>query len=188
MINSIKFDYTKVRNAKVYNVSDVVKFINSAASEDISKMFSHAHVLYPAKYVELKIYKREALLELIAGENKAGSKIIAYFPICAMDFLPGPKLQVGDERTPEGVFSLRVMQNSHNWWMWMDLLNLEQVGKVGVGNSFYFCTDYPKKSDFKKSQSIGIKNPGNGICIHGNCITAGCPSLENYLQLLWDTI
>lgn len=179
-IDSINFDYSKVKKAKVNNVSDVVKFINEAAAVDILRIFTHAHVSYPAKYVELKIYKREALLELIAGENKAASKIVARFPICAMDFVPGPKLQVGDERTPEGVFSLRLVQNSRNWWMWMDLRNLDQTGAVGVGNSFYFCTDYPHKSDISKSQSIGIKNPGGSICIHGNCVTAGCPSLENW--------
>lgn len=140
-----------------------------------------ADVKYPPSFVLLKVYKEEAELEIWAGANASSLKRIAEFPVCAMDFTPGPKLKEGDGRTPEGRYALDFYGYSKNWFMWMDLSpkNIDRRGRVGTGSAFRFCTDYPRDIDKARSKSIDIQTPGSGICIHGNCCSSGCPSLKN---------
>ncbi len=158
---------------------EVASRIESLYGETITSWFEEAQISYPPAYVKLEVYKQERVVAVFAGESPEKSREVKRLAICAMDFEPGPKLQEGDEKTPEGIYSLRPLTNSKNWFMWMDIQNPFHRGKVNTGDSFYLCTDYPKAEDRKRSDSIGIKNPGSAICIHGNCVSRGCPSLRN---------
>jgi len=104
--------------------------------------------------------------------------------VCAVDDEPGTKFKEGDGKTPEGFYNCSTLYGSSNWFMWINL-NYNQIddsGEVGNGFSgFRICTDYPHSIDrLRTKEKLGNKiSPGGQICIHGNCVTAGCISFKN---------
>lgn len=133
-------------------------------------------------FISIRLYKYEGELEVWGGTNRSDAmKLIKRYPICAMDFMPGTKLQQGDEKTPEGSFDLSFHYSSRNWFMHMNLSpeSLNKPGNPATDPAFYSCTDYPTAFDKALAKSIGIKNPGSAICLHGNCVSAGCASMQN---------
>ena len=177
--NEIHYDLSKTSLTRVHSNQDVVQFVFDTAKEDLQLMFKDHDIAFPPKYLKANVYKRSYEFELWAGNTPETAVAIARFPICSMDFVPGPKLQQGDERTPEGRYHLTALGHSKNWWMWIDPFHIEDEGKVGSGHSYYYCTEYPNETDKQRSRSIGIRNPGNAICLHGNCASLGCVSLTN---------
>lgn len=134
-------------------------------------------------YISIRIYKKEAELEIWSGNNdKENLTLLAVYPICAMGFDPGTKLKQGDERTPEGSFSLDFYNSSKNWYMHINLSpdHIDDPGNVHNGPAFYACTDYPTDFDKQLSASMGINKPGSAICLHGNCTSVGCASVQNH--------
>ena len=133
-------------------------------------------------FISIRIYKYDGDLEVWGGTSKDGEmKLLKRYSICAMDFMPGTKLQQGDEKTPEGSFALSFHYSSSNWFMHMNL-SPELIGNPGnaaTDPAFFSCTDYPTQFDRELSKSIGVKNPGSAICLHGNCVSAGCASMQN---------
>jgi hypothetical protein len=107
--------------------------------------------------------------------------LLADVPICAMDREPGPKLRQGDGKTPEGFYTGDFGFWSRYWWMWMDVgeSTVDNPGSVGRGSAFKICLNYPNVLDRKRSLHCGVQRPGSEICVHGNCVTAGCVSFEN---------
>jgi murein L,D-transpeptidase YafK len=66
--------------------------------------------------------------------------------------------------------------------MWIKLNNkeIDTYGSVGYGSSFKICLEYPLPIDAQRTRKFSPgHNPGSAICIHGNCVTAGCISFEN---------
>ncbi len=166
---------------------EILNFLQQNYGDSYTRMIAAAR-LGKITAVHIRIYKEERELEVWAGEK--GDKLVrlATFPICAMDFAPGPKLRQGDERTPEGLYTLYPRFSSNNWYMRIpiapDMLerDLDTLGAddyFNKGSVFFYCTDYPSAEDRQRSKSINIKNPGSSICLHGNCVTAGCPSMQN---------
>ena len=53
--------------------------------------------------------------------------------------------------------------------------------------TIYACTDYPVPIDTKLARHAKSNNPGSAICIHGNCVSAGCISMNNadYLEIYY---
>ena len=93
-------------------------------------------------YFTMRLYKANAEIEIWAGTgNQQELKKIAVYPICAMDFKPGTKLREGDERTPEGSFSLSFSYRSSKWFMHIDLNHPENEGDEKADPAFYMCTD-----------------------------------------------
>ena len=92
-----------------------------------------------------------------------------------MDFVPGPKFEVGDGKTPEGFYFPQFLYGSNYYWMWIKLTEreLDKPGRVGKGSSFKMCINYPNILDSVKSKAYTLKTGGE-ICLHGNCVSAGC--------------
>ncbi len=161
---------------------EILSKIVNLKADSLNKKLKDAGFLQMPVYISVRIYKLEKTLEIWAGmDDQSEMKILARYPICAIDYLPGPKLREGDERTPEGTFELKEHYHSKNWYMHIDLRPgmVENEGNEKTGDSFYFCTDYPTSFNKALSKSIGISKPGTAICIHGNCVSVGCPSLVN---------
>ena len=134
-------------------------------------------------YISIRIYKYDREIEVWGGSGKDETlRRIARYPVCAMDFTPGTKLREGDERTPEGSFELSFLSNSRNWFMHINLSkdHIDDEGNASNDPSFYLCTDYPTKFDRDLPKSIGINKPGSAICLHGNCVSVGCASMQNH--------
>jgi murein L,D-transpeptidase YafK len=108
-----------------------------------------------ANYAEvfLRGFKKEQKLELWA-KNKGGSNytLIKTYDFCTTSGELGPKRRSGDRQIPEGFYDV-------------DYFN---------PNSQYFLSiriNYPNRSDQILSDPL---NPGDGIFIHGECVTIGC--------------
>ena len=160
----------------------IIEDIRKLAETELEQQLEEAHFEQAPEYISIRAYKFERILEVWAGMNdKDPLRLLKRYKICAMDFKPGTKLQEGDERTPEGSFELSFLSHSNNWWMHISLISafLDEPGNVKEDPAFYVCTDYPTSFDRALSRSIGIKNPGSAICMHGNCVSAGCASMLN---------
>jgi len=143
-------------------------------------------VSYPPDDVLFRVFKQEREIEIWAkSEGAASMQLVRTVPICSMDFLPGPKLEQGDGKTPEGFYYIKRKSfgtSSAYYWMWMclDDARIDSEGEPGKCSCVKICIDYPNDVDkFRSRKGLGISDPGDGICIHGNCITAGCVSFKN---------
>lgn len=137
-------------------------------------------VTYPPQAVLLRIFKRERELEVWArNRGQKTMQLLHRSAVCAMDFAPGPKLVEGDGKTPEGFYHPDFLYPSPNWWMWIDLANVDAPGRVGKGSAFRMCVDYPNALDRRRTRAAGRRSAGGGICLHGNCVSIGCASFTN---------
>ncbi len=186
---------------KIDTVSDIKKGVNEKSSRFIKNRLEQLigksakekcqkqQITYPPKFVVFRAFKLEMELEIwAANKRKDKLKLIAKIPICAVDNEPGPKLFRGDGKTPEGFYKCGLYYGSRMDFMWIKLNNKEikKYGDVGYGSSFKICLNYPNRLDIKRSNSIKKGNsPGSEICLHGNCVTAGCLSFinENFLPV-----
>lgn len=89
------------------------------------------------------IKKREGIVELFCGGARRGEYLATFGknPV-------GPKLQQGDEKTPEGRYSVSSRVETPRFHRFL-----------GVS--------YPNAEDVRRSRALGITNFGNGIGIHG---------------------
>lgn len=142
---------------------------------------------YPPNCVLFRAFKNEHEFEIWAGmSDREPLKRIKVVEICAMDFYPGPRLETGDMKTPEGFYTANILFGSAKWWMWMNLSSghVDDQGITDVGSSFKLCTSYPNAADKQRTWIIRHHNRSYAdICIHGNCVSAGCISFENRVFL-----
>jgi murein L,D-transpeptidase YafK len=140
-----------------------------------------ARIAYPPSCVLLRTFKLEKECELWAGNNKDPLAFVKTFRVCAFDDAPGPKLMVQDGKTPEGFYESYELYGSPYWWMWMQLTSkeIDLPGEPNVGSSFRLCINYPNAADLARTKRLGSRGPGGEICIHGNCVSAGCISFRN---------
>jgi murein L,D-transpeptidase YafK len=156
--------------------------IDSIVGDEVRGWCEKKKLAYPPSAVVLRIFKQERELEIWGkDETSKAMSLIRIVPICAMDFDPGPKTHQGDGKTPEGFYTLQPSYSSSNWWMWMDLSDghIDERGKPGKGSCFKMCIDYPNSLDAARTRAVGFSDPGGKICMHGNCVSAGCASFAN---------
>jgi len=180
---------------EIDTIPDIKKGINEKSSvfikqrleqligKSYQKKCKETSISYPPKYIMFRMFKEEKEFEIWASAKRSDTlKLLAILPICAVDDEAGTKLQQGDGKTPEGFYSCKVLYGSSNWFMWIKLNNkeIDNSGNVGYGSSFKMCIDYPLAIDRNRTKKIlENTNPGGAICLHGNCVTAGCISFEN---------
>jgi murein L,D-transpeptidase YafK len=140
-------------------------------------------ITYPPKFVLFRFFKYEKEFEVWAGNSRNDSlRRILFLKVCAVDEVPGTKLQEGDGKTPEGFYNSSLLYGSGFDFMWIKLNNkdIDAYGSVNRGSSFKICLDYPNSIERQRTKTLlKTKSPGGAICIHGNCVTAGCISFEN---------
>jgi hypothetical protein len=186
----------KFTNFEIETIPDIEKtdnknspeFIKKRIEQLIGKSFQkHCEEIgltFPPKFILFRFFKLESEFEIWAGNSPEDSlKLLALLPVCAADKQPGTKLAEGDGRTPEGFYSVKILYGSELWFMWI-ILNSSQIdsyGQIKKGSSFRICLDYPLPIDRRRTAKFLSQqtSPGNGICIHGNCVTAGCISFLN---------
>lgn len=162
------------------SASAILTAIDALIAKESGAWCQAAGLEWPPSATLLRVFKKEMELEIWA-KNKDQDRMVLVrtLPVCAMDSEPGPKLAQGDGKTPEGYYTPEFGYGSSHGWMWIDLTEVDRYGEVGRGSSFKMCIDYPNSLDRKRSTSAGKKSPGGEICLHGNCVTAGCVSLVN---------
>ena len=121
----------------------------------LAALFRAAGIDYPAREVYLRVFKREAQLELWARSRPAPAafRLVQTYPIlCASGHL-GPKRQEGDGQVPEGFYTV-------------DRFNPRSLFHVSLG------LDYPNAAD--RLLTTDPERPGTDIFIHGNALAVGC--------------
>jgi len=191
-----KYEETEFTVFEIDTVPDITaknrrsaKFINKRLELLIGKSMKarcdSIGLTYPPKFVLHRAFKHEGEYEIWAGSSRSDSlRLLAILPICAVDNYPGTKLEQGDGKTPEGFYKCTVLYGSSMSFMWMNLneSKIDDYGEVGGQcSSFKICLDYPLAVDSRRTRKFMPKgtSPGSAICIHANCVTAGCISFEN---------
>ena len=168
------------RAEDVRDPGKILAKIDVVIKEEVERWCAQKRLSYPPSAVVLRIFKQERELEIWAKNyGQKQLRLVRTLPICAMDFAPGPKAAEGDGKTPEGFYHPEFSYQSSNWWMWMDLGDVDARGKVGKGSSFKMCIEYPNALDRRRTRAAGFRETGGQICMHGNCVSLGCASFKN---------
>ncbi len=169
---------TYLFSQNVTNPKDILAFTDSITLKNHPNI--EKTINYPPDCTVIRVFKQERVCEIWSKDSSQDSlSLILTIPICSMDFKPGPKLRNGDSKTPEGFYYGDFAYYSSQWFMWMDLNNVEKSGQVGKGSAFRICLNYPNQIDQRHSSMAGFSNTGGAICVHGNCVSIGCVSFQN---------
>lgn len=118
----------------------------------IAQKFQDAGLPYPVRELFLRWFKREAVVELWAREDRGPFRLVASYEILATSGGPGPKRRQGDRQVPEGFYEI-------------DRFNPESLFHLSLG------LNYPNASDRILSDH---DKPGGDIFIHGKDVSIGC--------------
>ena len=124
----------------------------AAHGKMIAQKFKDAGLPYPAREIFLRWFKREAVVELWAREDRSAFRLIAAYEILATSGGPGPKRRQGDRQVPEGFYEI-------------DRFNPASLFHLSLG------VNYPNAADRILSDH---DRPGGDIFIHGKNVSIGC--------------
>jgi hypothetical protein len=154
-INLIKLKLTKLKTSLKEPMNAVHLFIKSRLEALVGTYLKGQceknGLTYPPKFVLFRFFKYEEEFEVWAGNTQSDSlKRILLLKVCAVDNVPGTKLEEGDGKTPEGFYNSPLYYGSTADFMWIKLNNSEigTYGKVGYGSSF---KNVPRLSQFVRS-------------------------------------
>lgn len=115
--------------------------------------FADKGLVWPAKYVYIRSFKYDAQLEIWVKNNlKEKYKLFKTYKVCMQSGTMGPKRMQGDYQVPEGFY-------------YINEFNPRSMYHLSLG------LNYPNPSDKILSDK---ERPGNGIYIHGSCVSVGC--------------
>jgi len=112
----------------------------------------------PAAPILIRIYKKEAELEVWKKARSGRFVLLKTFPICRWSGQLGPKRKQGDRQTPEGFYTIMPKQMNPN-------------------SAYYlsFNIGYPNAYDRAHGGS------GAHLMVHGTCSSAGCYAMTDAL-------
>ncbi|HSV10265.1 MAG TPA: L,D-transpeptidase family protein [Hanamia sp.] len=121
--------------------------------DSLEKEFKAKGLEWPAKYVFIRSFKYDGQLEVwVKNEPKEKYKLFKTYRVCLLSGAMGPKRMQGDYQVPEGFYYINEFNPRSNYHLALGL-------------------NYPNASDKILSDSL---RPGNGIYIHGSCVSVGC--------------
>lgn len=109
----------------------------------IASAQTRRHVARSCPRPELRVFKSRGALQLVCG-----GEVTETFGATFGANPVGPKLREGDERTPEGVYTVTSRVRSARFHRFLGL-------------------SYPNADDLRRARELGITRPGGGIGIHG---------------------
>lgn len=125
----------------------------SAREDSVAKEFKAKGLEWPVKYMYIRSFKYDGQLEVwVKNETKEKYKLFKTYKVCLLSGAMGPKRMQGDFQVPEGFYYITEF-NPHSAY------------HLALG------LNYPNASDKILSDSL---RPGNGIYIHGSCVSVGC--------------
>ena len=130
----------------------------SDKEETLQKEFALKGLKWPARYVFIRSFKFDSQLEVwVKNDIKEKYKLFKTYKVCMQSGTMGPKRLQGDYQVPEGFYYINEFNPRSNYHLSLGL-------------------NYPNASDRILSDS---QRPGNGIYIHGNCVSIGCVSVND---------
>ena len=136
-------------------VADRLREFGSAARLRLDPYFDQAAVAYPPSRLTLVGLKGEGLLDLYAANRGGAMRFVRSYPIQAASGVLGPKLRLGDQQVPEGLYRI-------------ELLNPNSRFHVSLR------VNYPNAFDRRMALAEGRRALGGDIMIHGNRVSIGC--------------
>jgi murein L,D-transpeptidase YafK len=105
----------------------------------------------PSAPILMRIYKKEAELEVWKKARSGRFVLLKTFPICRWSGQLGPKTKTGDRQTPEGFYAVGPAQMNPN-------------------SAYYlsFDTGFPNAYDRARGAT------GSALMVHGTCSSRGC--------------
>ncbi|MDP4283708.1 MAG: L,D-transpeptidase family protein [Bacteroidota bacterium] len=126
-------------------------FMNN--EDTLQKEFKEKGLKWPAKYMLIRSFKYDSQLEVwLKNDIKEKYKLFKTYKVCMQSGTMGPKRLQGDYQVPEGFYYINEFNPNSNYHL-----------SLGI--------NYPNTSDRILSDSL---HPGNGIFIHGSCVSVGC--------------
>jgi murein L,D-transpeptidase YafK len=110
----------------------------------------------PAAPVLLRIYKKEAELEVWKRARSGRYVLLKTFPICRWSGQLGPKQKQGDRQAPEGFYSVSPRQMNPN-------------------SSYYLSFDLGFPNAYDRAHG----GSGAFLMVHGACTSAGCYAMTD---------
>ena len=133
--------------------------------DTLKKQFAAKGLQWPAKFVFIRSFKYDAQLEVwVKNSEKEKYKLFKTYKVCMQSGTMGPKRLQGDYQVPEGFY-------------YIDEFNPHSAYHLSLH------LNYPNVSDAILSDSL---HPGNGIYIHGSCVSVGCiPVTDNDIEEIY---
>jgi murein L,D-transpeptidase YafK len=124
-----------------------------AREDSLEKEFKAKGLEWPVKYMFIRSFKYDGQLEVwVKNHEKDKFKLFKTYKVCLLSGAMGPKRMQGDFQVPEGFYYITEF-NPHSAY------------HLALG------LNYPNASDKILSDSL---RPGDGIYIHGSCVSVGC--------------
>jgi murein L,D-transpeptidase YafK len=121
--------------------------------DSLKKEFEAKGLEWPVKYMYIRSFKYDGQMEVwVKNEEKQKYKLFKTYKVCLLSGAMGPKRMQGDFQVPEGFY-------------YVTEFNPHSAYHLALG------LNYPNASDKILSDSL---RPGNGIYIHGSCVSVGC--------------
>lgn len=121
--------------------------------DSLQKEFKAKGLEWPARYVFIRSFKYDGQLEIwVKSQAKEKYKLFKTYKVCLQSGAMGPKRMQGDFQVPEGFYYITEFNPNSNYHL-----------ALGI--------NYPNASDRILSDPL---RPGNGIYIHGSCVSVGC--------------
>jgi hypothetical protein len=156
-------------------LGDVIPVLDALHGPGLCEAFRKAGVDYPPSALELRAFKQEKRIDLIAPDRSGTLVRVESIPILGASGGPGPKLREGDRQVPEGDYRI-------------ELLNPNSAFHLSLR------VDYPNAVDIARAQRDGraIDTLGGDIMIHGGtqsigCLAIGDPAVERLFLLAHQT-
>ncbi|MGN6296339.1 MAG: L,D-transpeptidase family protein [Ginsengibacter sp.] len=125
----------------------------AARADSLQKEFTAKGLEWPVKYMFIRSFKYDGQLEVwVKSHEKDKYKLFKTYKVCLLSGAMGPKRMQGDFQVPEGFY-------------YITEFNPRSAYHLALG------LNYPNASDKILSDSL---RPGNGIYIHGSCVSVGC--------------
>lgn len=142
----------------VKNVAFKVPSTLMVREDSLQKEFKAKGFQWPAKNIFIRSFKYDGQLEIwVKNDPKEKYKLFKTYKVCMQSGALGPKRIQGDYQVPEGFYYINEFNPNSNYHLALGL-------------------NYPNASDKILSDS---QKPGNGIYIHGSCVSVGCIPVTN---------
>jgi murein L,D-transpeptidase YafK len=130
-----------------------IEGITMSKEDTLKKEFEARGLKWPARYVYIRSFKYDEQLEIwVKNAPREKYKLFKTYKVCMQSGTLGPKRFQGDYQVPEGFYYIDEFNPHSNYHLSLGL-------------------NYPNISDRILSDSL---HPGNGIYIHGSCVSVGC--------------
>jgi len=134
-------------------------------ADSLQSEFKAKGLKWPARYVLIRSFKYDGQLEVwVKNEIKEKYKLFKTYKVCLQSGAIGPKRVQGDYQVPEGFYYITEFNPNSAYHLALGL-------------------NYPNVSDKILSDPL---RPGNGIYIHGSCVSIGCiPVNDNDIEEIY---